>query len=443
MSKKVIQVMFLFLVATNVLKAQDSWNLSQCISYAIKNNIGLKKMEIGEKIAGENFRQSQRNFLPGISASTGSGFSFGRSIDPVTNGVINTQFFNNSYNLGASMTLFNGFMTINQIEYQKYIKRTAELNRLNATDDLAFQVMNSYFDVLYFQGILEIAENQVEASGINLKRVEKQVELGMKSNTDLFEMRANYETEELKRIQAKNSLRTANLQLRQQMNLSDTAMLVLVDEQNQVIPGQTPDQQDLFASYIGWSPYFQSFQSQLNASRKYLSISRSQLYPSITVSGSVNTGYSGTNRDNSDNVIGFKDQFNSNLSQYVGASVNIPIFNKWNKRSEIKKAKFEIERAKNTLDEEKQKLYFEMVNNLNELEALENEYNQYLRQLEADSLAYQASEKKLAQGFVSVVEFYIAKNRLANTESQVIKARLQWEVKKRVLDFYSGERFWE
>ncbi len=443
MSKKFIQVVVLFLLAANALEAQDSWSLSQCISYAIENNIGLRKMEIEEKIADENFKQSQRNFLPGIAASTNGGFSFGRSIDPITNGIITNQFFNNNINLGASMTVFNGFMMINQVEYQKYIKRSAELNRLNATDDLAFQVMNSYFDVLYFKGILEIAENQVEASGINLKRVEKQVGLGMKSNTDLFEMRANYESEELKRIQAKNSLRNANLRLVQQMNLSDTAMLVLVEEQTPVIQAQVPDRQDLFESYIGWSPYFQSFQSRLNASRKNLAISRAQLYPSITLNGSVNTGYSGTNRDNSDNVIGLRDQFNSNLNQYVGASVNIPVFNRWSRRSDIKKAKFEIEQAQNTLDEEKQKLYFEMVNNLNELEALENEYNQYLRQLEADSLAYQASEKKLAQGFISVYEFYIAKNRLANTESLVLKARLQWEVKKRVLDFYAGERFWE
>jgi len=443
MSKKLIQAVVIVLMAANALKAQDSWNLSQCISYAIENNIGLRKMEIAGRIAEENFRQSQRNFLPGISASTNSGFSFGRSIDPVTNGIVNTRFFNNSYSVGASMTLFNGFMMINQIEYQKYIKRAAEQNRLNATDDLAFQVMNSYFDVLYFQGMTDIAKSQVEASGINLKRVEKQVELGMKSSTDLFEMRANYESEELKRIQAINSLRTANLKLLQQMNLTDTTMLVLAEEQIPVVQAQITDRRDLFESYISWSPYFQSFQYQLNASRKSLSISRAQLFPSITVGGSVNTHFSGTNRDNADNVIGFRDQFNSNLNQYIGASVNIPVFNRWNKRSDIKKAKFEIQQAENTLDEEKQKLYFELVNNLNEMEALENEYNQYLRQLEADSLAYQASEKKLAQGFVSVVEFYIAKNRLASTERLVLKARLQWEMKKRVLDFYAGERFWE
>jgi len=84
-----------------------------------------------------------------------------------------------------------------------------------------------------------------------------------------------------------------------------------------------------------------------------------------------------------------------------------------------------------------------MANNLNNLEAIEKEYNQYLKQQEADQLAFQASEKKIEQGLVNVVDFYIAKNRLANSTSQVLKARLQWEIKKKILDFYMGKRFWE
>ena len=65
------------------------------------------------------------------------------------------------------------------------------------------------------------------------------------------------------------------------------------------------------------------------------------------------------------------------------------------------------------------------------------------KQQEADLLAFQASEKKIEQGLVNVVDFYIAKNRLSNSESQVLRSRLQWEVKKKTLDFYMGKRFWE
>ena len=84
-----------------------------------------------------------------------------------------------------------------------------------------------------------------------------------------------------------------------------------------------------------------------------------------------------------------------------------------------------------------------MANNLNEMEALEKEYTQYLRQQEADQQAYHAAEIKFEQGLVNVVDFYVAKNRLGDTQAQLLKTRLMWEVKKNIIEFYSGKRFWE
>ena len=444
MMRKNFTFFFIFLfVAGNALVAQNTWNLTRCISFTIENNIGLKQMEVKKKLATEDLNQSKRNLMPGISASSSAGVSFGRSVDPNTNDIVNNEFFNNTYDVGATLTLFNGFKLINQIEYQKFRKKASELNRINAIDDLAFSVMNSYFDVLYYQGVLKIALEQVETSRMNLKKIEKQVDLGIKSKTDLLEMRANFETEELRRIQVENNLKTAMLQLKQRMNLTEGTDLILDAEQNPMVPAGNQQQENLFNSYTQWSPYYQSFEAQLKASRKSLAISRSQLYPSVSANASVGTAFYETTKDDAGKTIGFSTQLDNNRNQYLGGSVNIPIFSRWAVRSDIKKAKLEVEQAQNTLDEEKQKLYFEMANNLNDLEALEKEYNQYQKQREADQQAFQASERKFEQGLVSVVDFYIAKNRLANSESQVLKARLQWEVKKKILDFYMGKRFWE
>jgi len=430
-------------VVGNALVAQNTWNLSRCISFSIENNIGLKKLEVQQKMATEDLSQSKRDLLPGISASSRAGISFGRSIDPNTNDIVNNEFFNNSYDLGASMTLFSGFRLVNQIEYQKFRKKATELNRLNAIDDLAFGVMNSYFDVLYYKGMLKIAQEQVETSRINLKKIEKQVELGMKSKPDLLEMKANFESEELRRIQVGNSLKTASLQLKQRMNLTDTTEMVLDEEQSPMVITEKQDQQNLFSSYTQWSPYYQSFEAQLKASRKLLAISRSQLYPSLNANASIGTAFYETTKDDAGKTIGFSTQLDNNRNQYLGGAINIPIFGRWAARSDIKKAKLQVEQAQNTLDEEKQKLYFEMVNNLNDLEALEKEYNQYLKQQEADQLAFQASEKKFEQGLVSVVDFYIAKNRMANSVSQGLNERLYSAIKRKSLDFCSGKRFCE
>ena len=436
-------LLLLFLLAGNALVAQETWSLNRCVSFAIENNIGLRKMQVLEQTAAEDYNQARRNLLPDLNASSNAGWSFGRSIDPNTNDYVNTGFFNNTYELGASVTLFNASKQIYTIEYQKFRKKASELNRLSATDDLAFLVMNSYFDVVYQNGLLLIAEEQLKASAINLKRMEKMTELGMKSKTDLLEMRANYEAEELKRLQIENNLKTAKLVLKHRMNFGSEEEIVTENIDQPAISSTPQNQQELFNSYLKWSPYFQSYEAQVQASGKTVSINRSQLLPNISAFGGMSTGYYETTKDANGNIVAFGEQFNNNRSQYVGASINIPIFNKMAVRSGITKAKLALDETQLTMDEEKQKLYFEMANNLNEVEALEKEYNQYKRQQEADQQAYHAAEVKFEQGLMNVVDFYISKNRLANTDAQLLKARLFWEVKKNIIEFYNGKRFWE
>jgi outer membrane protein len=84
-----------------------------------------------------------------------------------------------------------------------------------------------------------------------------------------------------------------------------------------------------------------------------------------------------------------------------------------------------------------------MVGNWNELSASWKEFQQAEKQMAADTLAFQAAQKKYDQGMINVVEFYTTKNRLATTAGQVLRSKLTLEIKKRIIDFYSGIRFWE
>lgn len=444
-----MNIKFIFLVLLfnvfvgKALLAQQSWSLTQCISYAIENNINLKEYEILEKLTVEDVKQSKRDMLPGVSASTNASFNFGRSIDPNTNGYINTEFFNNTYNLSSSIDIFDGFRLQNQIKFQKFRKQVSEYNRLNAIDLLAFNVMTAFFDVVYYKGMLEIAKEQVEASKLSLKTTEKMVEVGLQAKTDLLDMRANLEREELNKIQIENAVETATLHLKQLMNFVSREEMNLIDESPVVFNEEVSQPQQLFDQYTIWSPYYKAVEANLKATEKGLALSRSNLYPSISANGSYNTGFYETRTNENDETIGFGEQFKNNRSQYLGASLRIPIFNRWVNRSNVKKAKLDIERAKNNLEDEKQKMFFDMVNNLTELESFYKEYNQYVKRSEVDQLAFRAAERKFEQGLIDVNDYYIAKNRLANTQSQVLRSRTQWEIKIKTLEFYKGQRFWE
>ncbi len=443
MNKTRFNILFLFSVMVAAsLHAQKTWDVNTCITYAIENSLQLKEYEITEKLSLEDFRQSKRDLLPQISASANAGFNYGRSVDPNTNSYVNTEFFNNSYNLSGSLLLFNGFRMQNRIKYQAFRKQASEYNRLSATDDMAFEVMGAYFDVVYYTQMLEIAAEQVEASKLSLRTTEKKVETGLKAKADLLEMHANLEQEELNKIQMKNILETQTLRLKQLMNFVSAEQMELTVDSSFVYFDKELEPEQLFEQYLTWSPYYQSIESDLNMTKKNLSITRSQLYPSLSLNGSLSSGYSETNTVDG-KIISFSDQLKNNNNQYIGISLNIPIFNRWQNRSNIKKAKLEVLRAQNNLEKEKQQMFFEMVTNLTELESLCKEYYQYVKRSEVDLLAFRAAEKKFEQGLIDINDYYIAKNRLANTKSQVVRSRTQWEIKMRTIEFYKGRRFWE
>lgn len=425
------------------MTAQEKWSLNDCISYAIKNNQKLENTRISEALAAINYRQSKWNLLPGISAGTSAGISYGRSIDPNTNSIVNTSFFNNNYSLGTSVELFRGFMLQNRIRYQKFRKEAAENSRVNATDDLAFEVMNDFFSVVYYEELLKIANGQKEASAMNLKKMQVLVNTGLKAQTDLLEVKANYEKDELFCIQTANNIVSSRIALKKAMNFpADQEIFLLIPQDDAVaeVINQLPE---FYDQHIGRSPYIKSFESDYNATRKSLNMSRSAFFPSINLSASYYTGFYETNRDEQQQVIAFTNQFKNNLSHSVGASLSIPLFSRNAVRFDVKRAKLALEQSGTNLELARQTVRYEMEENYNELTASWKELQQAMIQLEADTLAFQAAQKKFDQGLINAVELYILKNRLATTNGLVLHSRLTHEIRKRIVGYYRGERFWE
>lgn len=435
--------MITFFLCLN-LKAQEKWTLNDCIRYAIKNNLQLRNARMDEKLAHLNYNQSKWNLLPGVSASSSASMNYGRSIDPNTNGIITTAFFNNSYSLGTSMDLFRGFMLQNQIRYQKFRKEASENNRLNASDDLAFEVMDAFFNVIYYEELLKIANEQKELSELNVKKTQIQVSTGLKAQTDLLEVKANFEKDELFCIQTSNNILASWISLKKAMNLPPDQKILLDYQDKETVTDQIgTDTRSLFSNHLLWSPLILSCESELRASRKSLDISRAGYFPTIRLQAGYNTGYYETNRDANDHVITFNNQIKNNQSQYIGASLSIPIFSKNAVRFDVNRAKIYLEEAKTRLEQAKQTLLYKMEEDHNELNASWKELQQSKRQLEADTLAFQAAQKKYDQGLINVVDFFTVKNRLANTTGQALHSKLILEIKKKTMEFYGGRRFWE
>jgi outer membrane protein len=441
--KIILPLLLVFLVGQT--SAQETWSLDRCINFALQNNLTGHLYELDEQVAKINATQSKLNLLPSLSASSSAGVNFGRSVDEYSNEIVNTEYFNNSNNLNSSVGIFHGFVQMNRIAWSKFKLKAAQWQKINYQDDLAFNILTAYYNVVYYQGLVEIAKEQLKLSEFNLRKTETQIETGLKAKADLAEIQATYEKEKLNLIQSENKLEEVMLLLGQQMNLP-AGQLINVKAgagEPDTGPNFARAADSLFASFVSFSPYVKMAEAELEAAEKNVAIARGQYFPSIYLNASMNTGYYETYRDDDGKTISLSDQLENNMRQYLGASVSIPIFSKNQVRSEFRKAKLAREQAQTQVENYRQTVYYELANNTRELQALFREYIQTGKQVEADQLAYHAAQRKYDEGMIDVIELLAVKNRLAEAQSQMLSAQLQWEIKDKVLEFYKGVRFWE
>ena len=445
-NKIAFPVLLLSLLGTTApAQAQESWSLDKCINYALKNNLTHRTYELDEQTAKIDATQSKLNLLPSVSASASAGTNYGRSVDLNSYNVINTDFFSNSNTLSSSVGLFHGFIQTNRIAYMKFRLKAAQWKKINYQDDLAFDVLSAYYDVIYYQGLVAISKEQLGLSEFNLKKTEAQIGAGIKAKTDLAEMQATYEKEKLNLIQAENKQEETRLKLVQQMNLPAGESVDVVNREAMpvVVPDLPSAADSLYASFVQLSPYVKMARAELDAASKNVAMARGQYFPSVYLDASVSTGYYETNKDANGKTISFPDQFDNNMNQYVGVSISIPVFSRNEVRSEFRKAKLAKEQARTQLDIYKQTVYYELMNNTRDLQALFREYVQTQKQVEANELAYKAAQRKYDEGLIDVIELLTVKSRLGESRSNLLSAELQWRIKDKILDFYEGVRFWE
>ncbi len=440
--KNIFLLLIFFLFAGNgILKAQKQWTLDECIDYALQNNLDIESQKFTTESQKETLAQSKRNLLPGIRAGTDYGINFGKSVDPNTNDVVYNSFASNTYSLNGSISLFQGFIKANRIAYNRFIYLAGIEDERNLKVDIGFKVMDAFHNTLYYKGLLDIVKQQKELSELNLEKIKKQAEIGLSAKTDLLEVEARLADEELQVIRTENSLKASLLELKKAMNypVKEELEVKEISDSDLIQQPVFENSDSVFALAMESLPQVKAKMLQLKAVEKRLAISKGSLYPSLSIGGGYYTGYYETTKDMSGNPISFKDQFKNNARQSVGVSLSIPIFNQWSTRSDIKQYKLSLEKEKTDLENFKNQLYYDIESYCQDLASISAEYLQAKKQTESNELAFEVAQKKKEQGIFNIIDLYASKNLLSNAQSELLRTKLLYLLKKKTLDFYMGK----
>jgi outer membrane protein len=417
------------------------YTLNDCMKFAIDHNQGVKKQGYTNDSYKQDMIESIAAMTPNVSGNIGATLSYGRSIDPATNTYTTTGNLGNTYSVGASMPVFEGFSCINNLRMNRAM-RLMGVNKLQQVkDELALNTMRAYFDLLYCSSEVEIAKDQLTTSKKTLFKTSKEAELGLKSEADVAQIASQVASDELLLTQQQNKMDLALLALKQQMNYPihdsidvETDISIL----NIPLAGDTLATGELIDFVLAHNPKMLASDYNVKQSKYNYYSYLGRYLPSIYIGGGYSTNYY-KNLKSQIATEPFWNQFKDNRGYYFQASMSIPIFNGLSRRTNAHRYKNAYKIAQEENSETEREIQTEVAQTVMEMNGYDKEYTQATKKVDAAALSHRASLQKFDQGTMNPIELQTSANTLHQARSQQLNARLQYLVRARMINYYNGE----
>ena len=439
-------LIILLAIAAKQVAAQNDWTMQQCMQYAVEHNHEVKQAEL--KL--DNYKAQKTNavgsFLPYVDASIGAQYSFGRAIDPETNGYTDVSTFYNGYQLSASLPVFDGFSRLHALKAAKASELMGKSTLRKQQDQTALNVLQAYANVAYYDGLVKMADEKVQETSLLLKQTRLFEEVGRKSAADVAQVESQEAEADYELTRQQNLYASALLELKKAMALPLNEELRVKSEKDNSVAelGMAEADSSLFtpnSSLSSFHPELQTAQYQVQASKHEWRQARASLFPSLSLSAGLNTTYYKTLH--SETAASFRNQLKNNMGEFVGATVSIPLFNRLQTITNIRKAKNNYRIAQEALEQKQL-----------ELEKLSREawqdWQGYLKQtvqmekkVEADSIAYQLTKRQFEEGLSTAIDLHTTSTQLLKSKATLLQCQLMAMVKEQLVRYYRGEKIWE
>ena len=419
------------------VQAQEVWTMQRCIQYAVEHSHEVKRAELELDNSQANKTAAVGRFLPEVGARISAQYNFGRAIDPKTNTYTDVNTFNNVYSLSASLPVFDGFSRLHALKAAKASVLMGHQAFRQKQNQTALTVLQAFVNVAYYEGMVRMAGEKVKEASLLVRLTRVLEKVGRKSAADVAQVESQQAEADYELTRQQNLLASALLELKKGMNypLTDSLRLT-IDE----ITARDARGYGSLATNRNLVPEFLVAQYQVQVSKHEWHQARAALYPSLSLSAGLNTTYFHTLH--SDEGQSFRSQLKNNMGEYVGVTLNIPLFNRLQTITSIRKAKNNYRIACENYQQQQL-----------ELEKLSREawqdWQGYLKQTEqmehrvkADSLAYQLTRRQFEEGLATAISLHTTSSQLLKSKATLLQCRLMAIVKEQLVRYYNGEQIW-
>lgn len=425
------------------VKAQQVITIQQAVENTLNNNLTIKQAQFSAALTEENLTQSKYALYPNLNASVNPTLTFGRGLDQTTFQVTNQTSLFTSANLSTNVDVFQGFSKLNQIRQNKTLLAADRSNVEKIKNDLILNVVTAYLQVLYNTDLERASKEQLDIANKTLVRENALLDAGNKTLADISQAKSQVATAELNLTNAQNALSISYLTLGQLMEMQPNQRFVvqapLIDNVKATPP--TLSAEEIYNNALGIFPDIKLASLRSLAAKQAIAVAKGAYMPSLSFGAGINTSYSYQfNYNGLFPQASFADQINQRLGQSIGMSLQIPIFNGFITRSNVRRAKITYN---NTLTQEQL-----AKNNLNkvifqattDLKAAEGRFSSTQNAFNAQKDAFYVVEQRYNVGLVNSLDYSTAQTNRNKAEIDFIQAKYDLLFRAKVIDYYLGKQ---
>jgi len=472
--KKLGILFFVFTISTAAQAQVKKWTLSQCVQYALENNISVKQSELD--LAAIDIEKMSANgaLLPSLNFSTSASENTGLSFNPLTNNAQTTTFLSVNGSVNVGYTLFDGLRNFRRVQRAELSRLSSQYRLAKMKDDISLFVANGYLQVLLNKAntAAVIAQNQVTKEQI--ERTQKLIDAGVLPRGDLLEIDAIDASEQQRIAVAENAVRISLISLAQLLLIKDYENFDIVDEDyqvvNNVIALKTVD--ELIEGAKLSRSEVKIAEQNVTISEKDLQIAKGARLPTLSAFFGYNSRYTdatsftqdldpdnpfitqeiGIVEQTGQSVVGqfpntisrevqaeaFLDQAYENDGISYGLQLSIPVFNAFSVRANVKRSQISLERNKLQLQQASLDLESNVYQAYVDAEGSRKAYQAAQKSVTSQELAYQYAKDRYDAGATNAFDFSQSKLRYDNAQVELNRSKYDYIFKIKVLELYFG-----
>ncbi|MGE4514878.1 MAG: TolC family protein, partial [Chryseobacterium sp.] len=287
-----------------------------------------------------------------------------------------------------------------------------------AQNEVKMNVIMMFFTYQNSRSWLDVLQTQISGIEDQIKRTEKEVEIGSRPKSDVYDIKANLGTMQEQLLSAKNLKDISKINLLNALAITKDTLDFTMPEEN--LADADFNDQNFVQNLLEKNPAYQSVLKEIQAQQKNVKIAKSGYLPTLNGSYTWSSFY---NKILGQPATDFSEQIKLNKNQQLSFGINIPVFNKLQVKNNVEIARLNVISS----NYDKDIIINDLTKSINSIKVqflnAQEKYNLLETNFENQKLSFQKSEEKYKEGLMDAYTFFVVRNNWLQVNYNLINSK--------------------